>query len=113
MSKLFIRSQDKKRIMKANDISIEEVVSSNPNNPNSYQQEKVESYRILVNGFNFGNYKTKEKAFDILNSIQNHLSGKLLFVPKKEKEDDLIKPKAKQVEYTSLNCDCFFQMPLD
>lgn len=83
---LWIRSQDKERLLIANDIKISHNFSKKkikenylPKGSTSYgEMETVTSYvddkyissNILVNRIEFGTYKTKERALEVLNEIQ-------------------------------------------
>ena len=61
---LWIRSQDRKELIKANEISIEsEMINRN----------ETKKYFVDVNDYYFGTYKTKERALEVLNEIQKYI----------------------------------------
>ena len=52
-----MRSQDKEHLVKTTDIDL------------SYEDKTI----ILINNYEMGKYKTKERALEVLNEIQNKL----------------------------------------
>lgn len=73
---LWIRSQDKETLKKINDIEIDYL------NFKKYSYTKdIESkgeYSIRGNGETLGQYKTKEKALEVLDEIQNILKPRYI-----------------------------------
>lgn len=82
--KLWIRTQDKTKLMEAEELIIKEVVKTDANNVNGYKQELV-GCNVLVGDVVVALYKTKERALQVLDEIQNALLGsnKMLVAPKK------------------------------
>ena len=128
MNKFFIRNQKQDRLLLVNEVSIERLVVSNPNNLNVYEPPKEVGAVILVNCLEFGTYKTYERARQIFDEICNALSGKVMMKQNKssskEKSDEEImaylksSPKTRgtvgendSVELKTLNCDTVYQMP--
>lgn len=69
---LWIRSQNKEYLIKCNTIAIDEIM-------NSY---KIQSYDSNDDcGTNLGYYKTKERALEVLDEIQEKLQNKFLCKP--------------------------------
>ena len=67
---LWIRSQDKERLTKVEDLYIEFNGDTNP---------KIDSHRIVADKFiNLGIYKSKERALEVLDEIQNTLKPQLI-----------------------------------
>lgn len=113
MSKLFIRSQNKKMIEQVSSVNMYDKYEGNPNSFNGYEGQKYVGSYVEVNGKYFGTYKTTERAMQVLDEICVALSGKVIAQPKstskaKEKvgvvEND-------SVELKTLNCDAVYQMP--
>lgn len=89
--KLWIRTQDKTKLMEAEELIIKEVVKTDANNVNGYKQEMV-GCNICVGYIPVALYKTKERALQVLDEIQNLLSGKV-FVKKSKTDNELdVKP---------------------
>lgn len=89
--KLWIRTQDKTKLMEAEELIIKEVVKTDANNVNGYKQEMV-GCNVLVGDVVVALYKTKERALQVLDEIQNLLSGKV-FVKKSKTDNELdVKP---------------------
>lgn len=89
--KLWIRTQDKTKLMEAEELIIKEVVKTDANNVNGYKQEIV-GCNICVGYIPVALYKTKERALQVLDEIQNLLSGKV-FVKKSKTDNELdVKP---------------------
>lgn len=89
--KLWIRTQDKTKLMEAEELIVKEVVKTDANNVNGYKQEIV-GCNICVGYIPVALYKTKERALQVLDEIQNLLSGKV-FVKKSKTDNELdVKP---------------------
>lgn len=95
---LFIRSQNKEQIVKAEWIKIDENQKVNANDFNNlYPQSKV-SYSIMINGYYFmGTYENRKRAFEVLDDIQSLLIGKV--------------KKSKGAVESEDNGNLFYQMP--
>lgn len=114
MNRLFIRNQKQDRLLLVNEVSIERLIESNPNNFNVYEPPKEVGAVIFVNCLEFGVYKTYERARQIFDEICNALSGKVIAQPKtssKAKEKVGTVCENDSVELKTLNCDAFYQMP--
>ena len=114
MSKLFIRSQNKKKIAKVESIDCFDKYEGNPNNFNGYEGQKYVGSYIEVNGKAFATYSSKERAMQVLDEICVALSGKVIAQPKstsKAKEKVGIVEENGNVELKTLNCDAVYQMP--
>lgn len=71
---LWIRSQDKRKLDIAKDMHICErrvVVEY----PELHSEKDPDNYVILIGGYEYGVYKTKERALEVLDEIQNKLIG--------------------------------------
>ena len=67
---LWIRSQDKERLLKTTSLCIEIQNDVDP---------KLHTFKIFANGIKVGNYKTKERALEVLDEIQNILNPMIVF----------------------------------
>ena len=74
---LWIRSQDKTRLIKAEDVRCDTYVF----------------HRIIVNGTYFGAYKTEERALEVLDEIQRCLKGRTIISPRRITDYERIKEK--------------------
>ena len=98
MSKLFIRSQNKKRIIEAKEIIVEELKSFNANdNNNVYLKEKLIGAIIIVNNKQVGKFKSLDRALEVVDEIYCLLEKgtKAFITPKykgtaKDKQDGVI-----------------------
>lgn len=131
---LWIRSQDKEELLVVNDIKIKnnfskKIIEENylPKGSTSYNKMKtVTSYiddkyinsNVLVNGINIGTYKTKERALQILDEIQNILNPLIIFKNceiTKEELDNAIKEHAIMINGDSSSVEqlkvCVYEMP--
>lgn len=99
MSKLFIRSQNKKSIIEANEISVEELKSFNANdNNNVYINERLVGAIVIVNDKNVGKFKSLDRALEVVDEIYCLLEKgtKAFITPKankgtaKDKQDGVI-----------------------
>ncbi len=114
MSKLFIRSQNKDRVMEVKDLYLEEEYKYNPNNNNGYEEPKVLCCNIYNGIVCVGKYKTTERAMQVLDEICVALSGKVIAQPKsgsKAKEKVGTVGENDSVELKTLNYDAVYQMP--
>lgn len=114
MSKLFIRSQNKKMIEQVSSVNMYDKYEGNPNNFNGYEGQKYVGSYIEVNGKAFATYSSKERAIEVLDEICNALTGKITAQPKqssKAKEKVGIVGENDSVELKTLNCDAVYQMP--
>ena len=68
--KLWIRTQDKTKLMEAEELIVKEVFKTDANNVNGYKQELV-GCNICVGYIPVALYKTKERALQVLDEIQN------------------------------------------
>lgn len=88
MGKLFIRSQNKKRIIEANEINVEELKSFNANdNNNVYLKEKLIGAIIIVNNKQVGKFKSLDRALEVVDEIYYLLEkgNKAFITPKANK----------------------------
>ena len=120
--KLWIRTQDRTRLMEAEELNIKEVVKTDANNVNGYKQELV-GCNICVEDKVVGFYKNKERVFKVLDEIQNALVGKIVVEPKypvKQKEEKALKEmveektiiKSTAVDIKPLNQNCVvYELP--
>ena len=120
--KLWIRTQDKTKLMEAEELIIKEVVKTDANNVNGYKQEVV-GCNVLVGDIVVALYKTKERALQVLDEIQNALVGKIIVEPKylaKQKDKEALKEmveektiiKSQSVDIKSLNQNCVvYELP--
>lgn len=114
MSKLFIRSQDRKRIEEVKQVCLHRTYSNNPNNNNGYEEPKIVNCKVFINEKDFGVYKTEERAIEVLDEICVALSGKVIAQQKtssKAKEKVGTVGENDSVELKTLNCDAVYQMP--
>ena len=109
--KLWIRTQDRTRLMEAEELNMKEVVKTDANNVNGYKQELV-GCNICVEDKVVGFYKSKESAFKVLDEIQNALNGVLVEVrPNKVKKDDgILEPHSINIKPLNQGC-VVYQMP--
>ena len=103
--KLFIRSQDRNKLMEAEELIIKEVVKTDANNVNGYKQELV-GCNICVGNIPVALYKTKERALQVLDEIQNALVGKVMLEVKqsKSKKEDELPTQTTNVKPLNQNC---------
>lgn len=87
---LWIRSQDKMNLEKANGIYLR--------NDFNFDDSKYD-YDIWVNEYNFATYNSKERALEVLDEIQKFI------------ENNCKKYKSNGDYYTSKYEDCVYQMP--
>lgn len=101
--KLWIRSQDKTRLIECEDIYIEEFKQRDTNNFNSILINEKITYHIVVNKNILATFDLKVRALEVLDEIQNLLIGKV-FVKKSKADNELdVKP---------VNRECFvYEMP--
>lgn len=102
--KLWIKTQDKTRLLEANDIRVEPIQFLNANNNNDLNViDKVVGGKIIVNSSVVAKYDTVNRALQVLDEIQNLLSGKV-FVKKSKTDNELdVKP---------INRECIvYEMP--
>ena len=112
--KLWIRSQDKTRLEEVEEIKIEDIIDSNPNNANGYKEPRVIGYKIICNGKPFAKYDTNKRALELLNEIQSLLVGSVIVEPKasKTKKDDAIL-EAQPINIKPLNQNCVvYELPI-
>ena len=75
---LWIRSQDKENLIKANFISVrhiyhQEEITDNFGRIKEFKKGDYKGSVINVDNVNLGTYKTKERALEVLDEIQCHL----------------------------------------
>ena len=88
--------------MEAEELIVKEVVKTDANNVNGYKQEIV-GCNICVGYIPVALYKTKERALQVLDEIQNLLSGKV-FVKKSKTDNEL--------DVRPINRECIvYEMP--
>ena len=112
MSKIWVRNQDKTRIIEANDFRVEEITVFNPNNNLTINNtEQIVGARLLVNGIAFGKFDRIERAMDVLDEIQQLLMGRLMvnFKPNKTKVKE--GQTETDVEVKPVNNDAVYQIP--
>lgn len=111
--KLWIRTQDKTKLMEAEELIIKEVVKTDANNVNGYKQELV-GCNICVGYIPVALYKTKERALQVLDEIQNALVNSVVIVEPKQtktKKDDAIL-EAQPFNIKPLNQNCVvYELP--
>jgi len=66
---LWIRSQDREMLLKTTSLCIEIQNDVDP---------RLHTFNIFANGIKIGNYKTKERALEVLDEIQNILMPKVI-----------------------------------
>ena len=120
--KLWIRTQDKTKLMEAEELIVKEVLKTDANNVNGYKQEVV-GYNICVGYMPVALYKTKERALQVLDEIQNALVGKVIVETKamiKQKDKEALKEmveektivKSPAVDIKTLNQNCVvYELP--
>lgn len=102
--KLWIRTQDKTKLMEAEELIIKEVVKTDANNVNGYKQEVV-GCNICVGYIPVALYKTKERALQVLDEIQNALVGKVeVKQSKSKKEDGILEAQPFNIKPLNQNC---------
>lgn len=79
---LWIRSQDKTKLIKADGLYIKEYRIYNSGNLKEY---RIDSYIICSEKIDIGKYLTKARALDVLDEIQDELIGSC-FMPVNEEE---------------------------
>lgn len=109
--KLWIKTQDKTRLMEAEELIVKEVVKTDANNVNGYKQEVV-GCNVLVNDIPVALYKTKERALQVLDEIQNALVGKFMLEVKqsKSKKEDELPTQTTNIKPLNQNC-VVYEMP--
>ena len=80
---LLIRSQDRKKLIKINNIEYGE-----------WNKE----HRIYINGFLCGKYKSEERALEVLDEIQNKLKGSFMLKAKNDVPNNVFIPAKKYFE---------------
>ena len=103
---LWIRSQDREGLLKVDTIDMEAETTSNGSILEGiYETVKTGRYFILANKYRVGVYGTKGQALEILNEIQNLLTGKLILKTNNHlKAEDLFRLKN---EYERINNEQF------
>lgn len=102
--KLWIRTQDKTKLMEVEEVCVKEVFKTDANNVNGYKQELV-GCNVLVGDVVVALYKTKERALQVLDEIQNALVGKIeTKQSKSKKEDDIVNTTTATVKPLNQNC---------
>jgi len=120
MSKIYIRSQNKKQLKEVDDLWISSVRVNNPNNYNKYDEGKV-YYTIVADEEVFGKYDTEARAIEVLDEIFNLLfkSNAITTDPLREKqnktmdvtEDSKKTNKIASTELKSYSIDVVYQLP--
>ena len=120
--KLWIRSQNRKELMEVENLWVVGKSIHNPNNFNLMEKEKT-VYIIVADEKMIGEYKTHERALQVLDEIQNALVGKIVVEPKypvKQKEEKALKEmveektivKSQAVDIKTLNQNCVvYELP--
>lgn len=107
--KLWIRTQDKTKLMEAEELIVKEVVKTDANNVNGYKQEVV-GCNICVGYIPVALYKTKERALQVLDEIQNALVGKVEEKQFKTKSGSIVSEA--QINIKPLNQNCVvYELP--
>ena len=94
--KLWIKTQDKTRLLEANDIRVEPIQFLNANNNNELNViDKVVGGKIIVNSSVVAKYDTVNRALQVLEEIQKNLNTTIMLNPKqntksKEQNNGLI-----------------------
>ena len=113
MSKLWIRSQDRKGFKQTKELWIGTEMINNHSNFNLYEEPKT-FYTIVVDNERFARYETKERALQILDEIQSLLIGKVLVEPKQtktKKEDSIL--EAQPINIKPINKDFIvYELPI-
>ena len=100
---LWIRSQDKTKLIKAENIMIIEDVIKGMTIVDVSKGETIQppiksEIMIIASDVVVGNYKTKERALEVLNEIQSKLKGTFLLKMKDEKYSKYIEDGKKYLE---------------
>lgn len=112
MSKIWVRNQDKTRIIEANDFSLEEITLFNPNNNLTINNiTRTVGARLLVNGIAFGKFDTIERAMEVLDEIQQLLIGKIMINYKPNKTKVKEGQIETEMEVKPVNNDVVYQIP--
>lgn len=102
---LVIRSQDKNKLIKFDRIRLEDDNRYNPNSYNDITTKPIyNGTRVLVNDIYFATYKTKERALQVLDEIQNALVGKIETKQSKSKKEDELTTQTTNVKPLNQNC---------
>ena len=112
--KLWIRTQDKTRLLEANDIRVEPIQFLNANNNNELNViDKVVGGKIIVNSSVVAKYDTVDRALQVLDEIQNALVGKVVIEQKQYKtKSGSVVAEAEPTNIKPLNQNCVvYQMP--
>ena len=91
--KLWIRNQDRTALLQVKHIWINKIIQNDYNsNLTINGSSKVIGYSISSGNTPLGKYKTEERVLQVLDEIQNLLSGKV-FVKKSKTDNELdVKP---------------------
>lgn len=101
--KLWIRSQNRKELMEVENLWVVGKSIHNPNNFNLMEKEKT-VYIIVADEKMIGEYKTHERALQVLDEIQNALVGKVETKQSKSKKEDEILTYTASVIPLNQNC---------
>lgn len=103
--KLWIRSQNRKELMEVENLWVVGKSIHNPNNFNLMEKEKT-VYIIVADEKMVGEYKTQERALQVLDEIQNALVGKFMVEVKqsKSKKEDELPTQPTNVKPLNQNC---------
>lgn len=116
---IFIRSQDKKRLMQLGEVHLQEVEAVKTYNPNSITVAKeIVGGNIFINGFLVAKYNTIERAREVMDELCNLIARGGVFIKPNEqsKSNTKIKNnetgiiKADDISVNQLN-SLFYQMP--
>lgn len=112
MSKIWVRNQDKTRIIEANDFRVEEITVFNPNNNLTINNTaQIVGARLLVNGIAFGKFDRIERAMEVLDEIQQYLIGKIMLTNKVSKTKVKEGQTETETEVKPVNNDVVYQIP--
>lgn len=97
---LYIRSQDKRKLIQMGNIVLENVDHTNTNNPNTIHINTTSTTNVVVSNHKVGKYETIDRAMEVMNEIIGILekSNRLMVSPNtkgviKEKEAKALKDK--------------------
>lgn len=114
---LYIRSQDKRKLIQMGSIVLEDVVKTNPNNPNNICINTTSTTNVVVANHIVGNYETVDRAKEVMNEIIGILekSNRLMVSPNtktssKSKDGAILENNQTKVEKLSMDV-VVYQMP--
>lgn len=114
---LYIRSQDKRKLIQMDNIVLEDVVKMNTNNPNTICINTTCTTNVVVSNHKVGKYETVDRAMEVMNEIIGILekSNRLMVTPNtktssKSKDGAILESIPTKVEKLSVDV-VVYQMP--